>query len=523
MATAVIFVAAEFDYVEGDASIVTLSDGTIQGVVSKKFRAFYGIPFAAPPVKTRRWKDPEPVEPWESVRPAKSFQAGCIQACNLGEGVCPETTSEDCLYLDVYTPVAAAREDSPLMPVMVFIPGGAYNMGGGGVALYNASSLVSKSNMIVVNINYRLGVLGFLGAPDLSGNYGFMDMIAALEWVRDNIAAFGGDPAQVTLAGQSAGAMSVNALMVSPRAEGLFHRVIGQSIPSTIGFKTKKSAEKFAEKFAKETPCSVEDIPCLLRLSATEVLAAQVEAGSNPDITKLLDTFTPWSPVIEDGVIPDQTLDVINSGKFNNVPMMIGSVQDEGILFVHAVLKNKTGYAIYLGLTSVLFPINGYRVRYQYPAKLIGDSRPVMSRLVNDYLFSCPARIQADIMIELEVPTYHYKFVYPTTNPMESSACHGKACHGAELPYVFNTFSGLGGWVPSPEEQALSNEMGAYWSNFVISGNPNTGLPTEAEWPEWSDGKLSMVLDTPPNVQNIYANKGCDLFDKIGYHGQLKA
>eukprot|EP01133_Synstelium_polycarpum_P012357 gene12357-14492_t len=525
--SAALLVAAEWDASEilesadADASTVTIKDGTLQGVVSKKSRAFYGVPFAAPPVKALRWKDPAPVVPWKGVRPAKSFQAGCIQKCTLAEGVCPAVTSEDCLYLDVYTPLIAAREDTALMPVMVFIPGGAFSMGAGGVPLYNATSLVSNANMIVVNINYRLGVLGFLGADSLSGNFGLLDQIAALEWIRENIAAFGGDAAQVTISGESAGGMSVNALLASPAAAGLFHRAITQSSPSTIGFKTKAQSQKNANKFAKAANCADNDMVCMNALTSDQVLTAQAGAMSGiPDITQLLDTFTPWCPVLEAGLVPNQSLDLISAGKFNQVPLMIGTCANEGILFVYAILKEKVRYPVYLALTTALFYPNAYKVREIYTTSVLGDSRPVMSTIVNDYLFMCPARIQSELYNQDGLVSYHYKFTHPPSNPSLADTCVGKVCHGSELSFVFNTFNALGGWTPTKAEQSLSQQMGAYWSNFVINGDPNVGITVDSEWPEYSNGEKTLVFETPPNVQNLHDNKGCDLFDSLGYNGQ---
>jgi len=232
-----------------DESIVQTKFGAVQGFVGEQYRSFAGIPFVAPPVNELRWTFPlPPPAPWSpNTLQAINWRAGCPQKCLLPPHTCPDTMSEDCLYLNIFTP-RLANLTQP-QPVMVFLPGGHFEQGTAGCTLYNASSMAAASNLVIVTVNYRLGFLGWLTTEDLIGNFGFSDQIQALQWIKDNIAPFGGDPTQVTLFGQSAGATSLRAHLTSPSSKGLFHKVISQSDPFTLPMRDASDAINFGLLF----------------------------------------------------------------------------------------------------------------------------------------------------------------------------------------------------------------------------------------------------------------------------------
>jgi carboxylesterase type B len=463
---------------------VSVSGGRIRGVPGRDsaVMTFKGIPFAAPPVGQRRWKAPEPVLGWEGVRRADSFGASCIQT------IVPERKpwtyefmthgeiSEDCLFLNVWTAAASPKERRP---VFVYIYGGGFNEGSGAVPVYDGEGLASKG-LVVVTFNYRVGVLGFLAHPDLSkertppasGNYGLLDQIAALRWVQHNIAAFGGDPARVTIAGQSAGGMSVHSLMASPLARGLFHRAIVQSGGSSIGgggiglgFRTLADAEADGRTFA-----AAKGAPSLAALRGTgwEKLSEPLPppAGGAP-APRLR-----FSPIVDGHVLPAPIRDIVAQGKQHDVPTLTGAnvgelgglTASQGAVTVETfVTRARQQYGAMADEFLQLYPAS---TDEQAAAAQRLSSRELA--LVSTYLW---ARERAKTS-----RTNAYTYLWDHTLPGPDAPRFG-AFHTSEVPYVLNTLY-MSDRPFTDADRQIAGMMSSYWANFAATGDPNgPGLP----------------------------------------------
>ncbi|KAM9977198.1 hypothetical protein ACTFIR_011056 [Dictyostelium discoideum] len=505
---------------------VLLSDGAIRGAVTDTHRVFYGIPFARPPVDELRYEDPHPPKPWSYVRDGTIQRDQCIQDCKLGKGSCSEIgTSEDCLYLDVFIP----RTINPgsKVPVVVFIPGGAFTQGTGSCPLYDGHKF-ANSSVIVVNVNYRLGVLGFLCTGLLSGNFGFLDQVMALDWVQGNIEVFGGDKNQVTIYGESAGAFSVAAHLSSEKSEGKFHRAILSSTPYTVGLKTQTVARGFAGRFSSKIGCDLEDIDCHRSKSTEEILAIQKEVGLAFG-DKILDAFTIWSPVVDGINVNEQPLTMIKQGTTHDVPTIVGDNQDEAIIFVYMKYQNVVIPSSYRTIVHVLFGIaNGNKVLEHYPLPgFLKDSRPILSKLLTDYLFRCPGRYHVSKSAQAnESPIFHYLYKQVSSGGHSFEPCEGLVCHGTELPMVFNTYESALGLDLEEEEEEFAEQLNNYFVNFIKYSNPShpNGLPTPKVWnPTTKTTNTSLVMKLGFEVKDIITNDPkCDLFDSLSYNGYTR-
>ncbi|HUG12518.1 MAG TPA: carboxylesterase/lipase family protein [Opitutaceae bacterium] len=456
--------------------------GTLEGVESTdgRVRAFKGIPYAAPPVGSLRWKPPQPVQRWEGVRPAIEFGARAMQEHIWDDMFFFDPgPSEDCLYLNVWTP---AKDTSAKLPVMVWIHGGGFVAGATSEPRQEGGNLCMKG-VVVVSMNYRMGVFGFMAHPELSaesphgasGNYGLLDMVAALEWVRDNIAGFGGDPRNVTIFGESAGSIAVSALMVSPLAQGLFHKAIGQSgamIGSGRDTINLKQGEQTAVKFA-ETHFGTSSLEKLRALPANEILATVWKNA-------------PWGfrPVIDGHFLPDAPAAVYAAGRQSHVPLLAGWNLDEGGFEGFMQGKEPTAEN-YNARAREMFGANADTFLQVYPAK----SPAEVKRAAADYAGDSFIALSTWRWIEVHArnggsAVYRYRF--DQASPLPADAPHGaepKAAHSWDIEFVFRV-------LPSkklpwrPEDFAVSERMASYWTNFAKTGNPNgPGLP---EWPAYS-------------------------------------
>ncbi|EFA76380.1 cAMP-regulated D2 protein precursor [Heterostelium album PN500] len=503
-----------------DPSLVTYADGTVRGLVFDKHRTFYGLPYAKPPVGDLRWQNPLPPNVWEDIRNATYERDGCPQECNLASFACPvQGTNEDCLFLNVFTPIS---NTTSLKPVYVFIPGGAFTDGSADVPLYDGKHF-AEAGIVLVTINYRLGILGFLGNEDinLSGNYGFLDQIAALHWVRNHISAFGGDPDQVSLGGQSAGAMSVVGHLISPLSNDLFQSVIVESSPTSLGFKTIQEAKDNYAIFSRKVKCTT--FQCLKDLSAAEITKIQNEMRQTLNLTNPIGTITQWTPVIDGPVIPSQPLDAFEQGNFNHVPVILGENVDEGDVFVYPFFKLKLAKIIYNQIVNTIFRKYSSEIKNQvldlYPGvSLPGDNRPILARLLNDLLFKCPNRYMARALSKNGDMTYLYRYTHVNSFNGSLPFCHTSACHGDELPYVFNSYD-LIGFNVSVEEREMAANISNYWYNFIENGDPNLGAETPVGWPRYIQNDKALnaiklrVKIRMTNLDNI--SEGCDLFDEL--------
>lgn len=440
--------------VELESGLVTSSLISDSGV-----RSFRGLPFAAPPVGENRWRAPQPVEPWEGVRDASEFGNVCIQAdtrpryINIANMDGSPALSEDCLYLNVWTPAGKASDG---LPVMVFFYGGAFTDGGGAPPLYDGTALAERG-AVVVTMNYRLGAFGFLAHPALtvesgygsSGNYGILDMVASLQWVQRNIEAFGGDPDNVTIFGQSAGAMAITSLMTSPLTEGLFHRAIAQSIMGGGASPNGRNATLAAQE---QAGLQAAERAGLMSLDAMRALSAE----------EVTSTFRASTMIVDNYVIPEDPAIVFAEGRQHHVDALMGA-----------------NYAEMAFGGGAIDP----------------DNNP------SDRIFWVAQRI-AEYQREAGQDAYVYWF---TRNGAGSD--ENLPVHASEVKYVFDNLGEIPLYPDSSDaaviaasvaDQELADRMASYWVNFARTGNPNgEGLPA---WPEHSglDQVNAAILDSVP-------------------------
>ena len=455
------------------ATAVHVESGAIQGVDANGLSIYRGVPYATPPVGELRWRGPQPAKPWKGVRKVTAFAPACMQTGVSMPGETPPTISEDCLYLNIWTPARRARER---LPVIVWIHGGGYSTGSASMPLYWGDKLAHRG-VIVVTIAYRLGPLGWLAHPELtresvhqsSGNYGLMDQLAALQWIQRNIEAFGGDPTRVTIAGQSAGAMAVSELMASPRARGLFQRAIAESGGLFEPIKLAPdyllaNAEVVGEKYL--TSLGVSSIAELRKLPASQLLGGN--AGS---VTH---------PVIEPYVLPAAPYEVFASGRQNDVPVLIGSNTEEARAMVDVSKVKAATFAAYL--TAALGPLPPALVA-AYPHASDAEACQARLDLERDLRFAWDmwtwARLQARTGT-----VYYYSFQQRPPFPKDSVYADWGASHYAELWYVFDHLDQYS-WPWTSADRNVAAEVSAYWVNFATSGNPNgAGVPP---WPAFEN------------------------------------
>ncbi|MFI9403253.1 carboxylesterase/lipase family protein [Nocardia sp. NPDC052316] len=485
-----------------DAAVVRTQSGPVRGSVTADVRAFSGIPYAAAPTGELRWKPPAAPAIWSQERDATAPGAQCLQA----EGPGPLSGSEDCLFLNVSTPSSTSERPRP---VMVWFHGGAFVVGSGD--WYDPSRLVRTGDMVVVTVNYRLGALGFLGHPSVAhedgqvGNFGLMDQQAALRWVRDNIAAFGGDPAEVTIAGESAGAMSVCDHLVSPASERLFHGAILQSGPCELQADRATAVAK-SEQYAATLGCPGADAAtaqCLRALPADKVAATPLQfTGEGGDGLP--------GPIFGQPLLPEDPLAAFRAGKAAKVPVLIGSNHDE---YTYFTARQTIAAEQYPQLLTAFGP-RADAVAERYPLTAYDQPTLAWSAVMTDYLFVCPIAGMAQSLVRTG-PVYAYQFADRNAAPLPGVPTPPPfplgASHAFELPYLFD----LKDVSPpaGPAQKDLSDKMIRYWSGFVWAGDPNgKGLP---DWPRHT-GDQTLVLE-PENftIADISRNHHCDLWSGI--------
>ncbi|MBB4684323.1 carboxylesterase/lipase family protein [Amycolatopsis jiangsuensis] len=445
--------------------VVRTESGLVRGTVTPDHRVFQGIPYAAAPVAQRRWQPPAPVEPWAGERDATKPGPRCPQPA-AGDAV----TSEDCLSLNVWTPAAGAQG----RPVLVWLHGGAFVNGGGD--RYGAERLVSRGDEVVVTLNYRLGALGFLADPSLGaqpGNYGFLDQQQALRWVRDNIEAFGGDPAAVTIAGESAGGMSVCDHLVAPGSRGLFRAAIVQSGPCGAQA-TLADAEEAGVKYAAAHGCPdrATAAACLRALPPAKLLDA-------PTYVSLAGIELP-GPVTGGSVLPQAPLDGIHGGAAAPVPVLLGTTHDEFTYFL-AQEAASTGLEItrhgYVEALGRIFP-DAAAVAAEYPVDAFsGNASLAYAATVTDSAFACPAaRMSASLP---SVSTYEFADGTSPAAKAVSAPFPLGATHTSELPYLFDLDGKPVAFTPA--QQRLADRMVGDWTAFVRGRATGTDVSYRAD------------------------------------------
>ncbi|MFB9322956.1 carboxylesterase/lipase family protein [Cryptosporangium minutisporangium] len=503
--------------VDLDATVVTTEGGALRGSSAAGYRSFLGVPFAAPPVGNLRWRPPQPAEKWSGERDATKPGAACTQGSSLvsggesGKG----STIEDCLYLNVYTPTTGtARRTLPeagrdgKLPVMVWIHGGSYTSGAG--SDYGPGRLVTQGGAVVVTINYRLGALGFLALPELSreqelgsGTYGLLDQQAALRWVQKNVAEFGGDPKNVTLFGESAGAGSVCAQMIAPQAKGLFAKAIAESGCALRG-PTQAKAEQTGTALAAKLGCRGAEVLTCLRGKSSAAIRSAATATS---------TSLTYAPSSGNPVQPTDIESAFAEGKFQNVPLLQGTNHDEGRLFILSLGLSGIGPALYPAAVRRATGPLADQILARYPLSKYGTPGDALGAIVTDSTFSCPA-LRTNQSAAKRTTVYAYEFNDPNAPLPKIGNYPLKAAHAAELPYLFE-MERLGG-LPQTAQQ-LSREMVAYWTSFAADGDPNVdGAP---KWGTFSPGGSSMQALVPQGSTALPTDRfatehNCDFWAK---------
>jgi para-nitrobenzyl esterase len=470
----------------------SVTGGKVEGVVVNGIASFKGIPFAAPANGDNRWRSPQPVKPWAGVKKADKYAPGCMQDAMMIRIFGGDTHfSEDCLYLNVWTPAKAATEK---LPVMVWIYGGAFAGGQTSLPAYDGTRLAEKG-VVLVSVSYRVGPFGFFAHPALSkesghgsGNYGLEDQIAGLQWVKHNIAQFGGDPARVTIFGESAGAISVSMLAAAPLAKGLFAGAISESGGN---FGAAKYADEGGLNMLPLSVAEAHGQKFLSGLGADDLQAARalpaekIQAAIPPGIG-------PFWPVFDGYVLRGDQYELYRAGKFNDTPILIGSNSDEGALFTPPHVTP----AMFEQQIRGGYGAKADAILAAYPHATDAEARTSAKNVFRETAFAWPtwawARLHSQ---QSKHKVFVYYFDHRTPQTPEG------ANHGSEIAFVFRNQAPPFG-AATPEEVALSDTISTYWTNFAKTGDPNGGdLP---KWPAFSESAQQvMAFDTAPNVKPI--------------------
>ena len=456
--------------------------GQVQGEAVDGIGEFKGIPFAAPPVGDLRWKAPQPVQPWQGVRKTVAFGPACMQGPILAQMGSTATVSEDCLYIDVWTPADAPTDK---LPVIAWIYGGGFNSGATSVPMYDGANF-AKQGVVFVSLSYRVGPFGFLATPALSaesghgsGNYGLFDLVAGLRWVHDNIAQFGGDPAKVTIMGHSAGSMAVSELVASPLTRGLFRAAIGESgadfappgafagtTQQTLG-EAEAAGETFLESLGAHNLAEARALP------ADKVEAAQ----RNPGAPRFF-------PPLDGYVLTASEYALWQRHGYNDVPLLIGTTSDEAAVFGgrRTVTPDAFEKQVRDGYGN-----HADAVLAAYSHATDAQASRASKDLASDTMFHWNMFTWATLQAQTgKSPAYAYWFNRPTAADPDGSG------HGSEVPLVFaneDHRAGRPAWTD--EDRALSRELQSYWVNFAKTGDPNgPGLP---RWPKFQPGKTTVM------------------------------
>jgi para-nitrobenzyl esterase len=487
--------------------IIRIKSGDLRGITVGDVTSFKGIPYAAAPIGEYRWRPPQPVKSWKGIREANKFCADCAQAGfqRTASGI-SANSSEDCLFLNVWTTASATKQSK--LPVMVWIHGGGFT-GGSGSGAGSAGDAFAKQGVLLVTINYRLGRLGHFAFPALSkeypeeykGSYAFMDQIAALKWVRENITAFGGDPNNVTIFGFSAGGVSVHSLLTIPAAKGLFHKAISESGGGRDGVLTGRpinkenadplyfiSAETIGINFAGKHKIEGTDAAALAKLRSLSV--AEIVDGGQESDSSFGRIYS--GPILDGKLVVETAESAYKAGRQAKVPLIIGNCSAEiGGQFVSIATSKEQLFSFFgelEGEAKAAFDPDGNK-----------EFAEVQTKFNTDWVWGEPSRMTAKAFVANQSPAYIYQFGYVPA-AQRQRAPYG-AGHGSEVSFVFNTLHARWGnpGEATLEEKELARIMNTYWTNFAKTGNPNgNGLPN---WPLYDTQKeeiLDIELDGKP-------------------------
>ncbi|MCF8317313.1 MAG: carboxylesterase family protein [Haliscomenobacter sp.] len=495
-------VLSSYSFAQTESLKIKTANGILCGIAEENVVVFKGIPFAVPPVGELRWRPPQPVKNWEGELDASKFGANCAQAgFRSVAGTIAEGSSEDCLCLNIWKPMHTNRKSK--LPVMVWIHGGGFT-GGSGSSPQNFGHQFAKNGVILVNINYRLGRLGFFAHPALSatfpneykGNYGLMDQIEGLRWIQKNIIEFGGDPNNVTIFGFSAGGVSVHSLLTIPSASGLFHKVISQSGGGRNGVLTGRpitkentdafypvSAETIGINFAKKHGIEGTDASALAKLRALKVEEI-IDGGQETDGPNGPRIYS--GPILDGKLVVETAESAYMAGRQPKVPLMIGNCSAEiGGPFVSNAKSKEELFASFGHLEG--------DAKAAYDSDGTKSFNEIITTFNTDWVWGEPSRMTAKVFIAKKAPTYMYQFGYVPSNGQQRSPFG--AGHGSDVSFVFNTLNARWGTQgePSDQEKELAKTMNIYWTNFARTGNPNGEGITN--WPNYNNGENILDIE----------------------------
>lgn len=503
---------------------IPTTNGTAWGMIETRgpwsARAWYGIPYSKPPTGENRWKDPQPANNFtDNVLKAVNPGPGCLQSCDLPAHTCPQKISEDCLYLNIFSPVS--EENGPY-PVMFFVHGGHFDQGEGYGWMYNGARFANVTDTVIVTINYRLGMMGWIGNDDIGGNFGLKDQILALRWIRDNIANFAGNVDDITIFGQSAGGTSVSSLMISPATKGLFKKCIIHSNPWGLPLHTKSEAAALTSRVSTALGCGpFSDVNCMRKVTdVPTLLAAQKKAAFNLNLTDIWSLFYPWTPMIDE-LVPDEPILAFQKGNFHqDVQLALGSVEEEARLFVYGAFNHtKIDWVLYSGLLMAAFHEKYPPVLQMFPFDSAGDNRDILCDVVTQYLFRAPNTAAATAYEKYTgQKAYLYVFdhipsidVWTPTFPF----CVGHCCHGTELPFMYDAQHNIYDYNLDKAEGLLSDQMNTMWANFARTGQ----MTSDNSWPGYdTETDMTFLLRTgQSSAEQAYQKAAIDLMMEIGW------
>lgn len=487
--------------------VATIKDGKLEGEFQNEIYVFKGIPYAKPPVGNLRWSPPQPISPWNGIISAKQYGAMAPQVMpvpqsdfpgmpNFGIGNIPQ--SEDCLYLNIWTPGL----DNALRPVMLWIHGGAFTIGAGSEAFLEKGTLVKRGDIVLVSINYRLGATGFLNLNEITGgkipstgNEGILDQVAALEWIQENIAAFGGNPDNVTISGFSAGGMSVGTLLGFPPAKDRFHKAMNRSGAANI-VNSLEDAVETSEIFLKTFKLKGSDTDAIKNLTIQQLLDGQQNVSN--ELLRTKNTFIPFRPVVDGKVLPKNPMVSIINGIAKGIPVMAGTSRDERKYADDPSLKNMDNAGLISHLKAILpediVPglVKAYRNSSNTDSKLPTPA-DIYSSISNDMIFRIPTIRLVEAQRDTGARTYNYLFTY--RSPARGGVLG--AMHGLDNHFMFGEldkeFTGN-----DPEQQSLAEKIQDSCISFVHNRNPSCN--STGEWVEYGQERMTMIFDKDSRI-----------------------
>jgi para-nitrobenzyl esterase len=516
--------------------LVSTAYGTVAGISRDLGCTYLGVPYAAPPTGGLRWRPPQRRAPWAPTVLSATVAAQACSQINLAGA---PAGNEDCLTLNIWTPVTTASSD---LPVMIWFHPGSFVAASSNLAASDGRRFAEQRRVIVVAPNYRLGPFGFLALDALasedpghraSGNYGVADQRAAMAWVRENIEAFGGNPRNVTIAGTSAGGVSTTLHLISPASRGLFGRAIAQSGTATTRLPSTAEATAQGDAFAAALGCSdpASLLSCLRSKTRDQVLTALPLAGLTGGLQQLADSpgRVLWGPVVDGVEIPEQPRTLFRRGLFSRVPLLIGTNDDDGFTFVDRSFPSGLDTLQYERTVQTEFGIDTAAILNQYPAGAYPSPKDALARLTTDVEFACEARRVARAMHDDGAPVFVYSFEYPVNavNP-------GRAFHGLEANLLFgNNFGAPSNHVLTPADLVVFDAMSTYWSRFAENGDPNPrGAPVQ--WPPYrpdrsqpgadpTNGDYYFVFGPRLGVNTSYRDARCNFWEPFFYRTAVGA